>query len=264
MEIQQLLHADYLDILFDHRNKSYGGYELRRHYSNRATKATLITLLATGILCSYSFLHHSNHTSAITLTLDKGNTLTDLSKRIYTPPPPKMPAPVHQPTATPVHTATFTHPVITNDIVKPNELLSTNDKLKDAVAGTHDASGTAATSAPAGDGTAHTLQPPGPPKPVTWVEQMPEFAGNFDSYIISHIRYPESARSANITGRVIVRFVVNEDGTISDAKVIQGIGGGCDEEALRVINGMPKWKPGRQNGQAVKVYCSVPINFLLQ
>ena len=62
---------------------------------------------------------------------------------------------------------------------------------------------------------------------------------------------------------MLIRFVVNEDGSVSEATVMRGIGGGCDEEALKTVNSMPKWKPGKQNGIAVKVYFTLPINFVL-
>jgi len=265
MEIQNLLHADYLDILFDQRNKSYGGYELRKHYSNRASRATLITLFITGSLCAYSLLRHEKQT-VIPHTITCPITLTNLQKHVFSSPPPKAPTQVTNPPATHVHTEMRTPPVITNNDVKSNDLLRPNDKQKDAVPGPHtsDGTGDAAIATANGDGTIRSVQPPSPSKPVIWVEQMPEFVGNLNNYIVSQIHYPEAAKVSNITGRVIVRFVVNEDGTISNATVMKGIGGGCDEEALRVINSMPKWKPGKQNGVPVKVYYNIPINFVLQ
>jgi len=102
-----------------------------------------------------------------------------------------------------------------------------------------------------------------PLEPFRIVTQMPEFIGDMHAYIGSHIHYPESARENNIDGRVVVEFVVNEDGVVTNAKVVKGIGGGCDQEALRIVSGMPKWKPGKQNGVAVKVYFVLPIVFQL-
>jgi len=99
-------------------------------------------------------------------------------------------------------------------------------------------------------------------KPIRYVEQMPQF-DELNEYLSTHLRYPEAAKENNMQGRVSVEFVVNEDGSISNARVLKGIGGGCDQEALRVINGMPKWKPGKQNGKAVKVYFVLPIVFVL-
>lgn len=97
----------------------------------------------------------------------------------------------------------------------------------------------------------------------TRVEEMPKAEYDMNEYLANNIKYPDSARQSNITGRVIIKFVVNEDGHISDCTVLKGIGAGCDEEALRVVKGMPKWKPGRQNGQPVKVYFTIPISFRL-
>lgn len=260
MEIQNLLHADYLDILFDHRNKNYGGYELRKHYNERTTKAALVTLLATGLLCAYSYWHHDSSTSAFIIHKIP-YTLTDLSKRVISEAPlPKL-LPIKRTPAT-AHKDVLVRPVITTANVKPNELLKPNEITSISTPSTRTGNSTATVGVTGIDPIGADAAPRA--KPVTWVEQMPEFVGDFNNYIVSHMRYPEAARSANITGRVIVRFVVNEDGTISDAKVMQGIGGGCDEEAIRVINSMPEWKPGKQNGVAVKVYCSVPINFMLQ
>jgi len=95
------------------------------------------------------------------------------------------------------------------------------------------------------------------PEPVaeeifTFVEEYPEFPGGEKAlyeYIKNNIRYPEVARTSGITGTVYVQFVVEKDGSISDVKVLRGIGGGCDEEAVRVVKSMPKWKPGKQRGQ---------------
>ena len=98
---------------------------------------------------------------------------------------------------------------------------------------------------------------------MVWVEQMPQFIGDMNGYISNHIHYPAQASSDGTTGKVIVEFVVNEDGSVSNVKVLRGIGGGCDEEAVRVVSGMPVWKPGKQNGKPVKVLFRLPITFVL-
>lgn len=99
------------------------------------------------------------------------------------------------------------------------------------------------------------------------VEEMPEFPGGmsaFIEYVKANIRYPESARKANIEGRVIVQFVVMEDGSIEQAHVVHNINFELDEEALRVIRSMPRWKPGKQGGRIVKVKFTVPVTFRLE
>lgn len=99
------------------------------------------------------------------------------------------------------------------------------------------------------------------------VEKMPEFPGGeekFNQFLADSLKYPELARESGIQGRVFVTFVVEKDGSVSDARVLRGIGGGCDEEALRVINLMPRWNPGRQRGQPVRVQYNLPIKFTLE
>ena len=99
------------------------------------------------------------------------------------------------------------------------------------------------------------------------VEEMPEFPGGpakMMEYIQKNMKYPMMARESDIQGRVFVNFVVEPDGSISNVTVMRGIGGGCDEEALRVVQSMPNWKPGKQRGSAVRCSFTVPIIFKLQ
>jgi protein TonB len=99
------------------------------------------------------------------------------------------------------------------------------------------------------------------------VEEMPSFPGgeaDMYKYIGKNIEYPRMAKESGISGRVFVTFVVEKDGSVTDVKVLRGIGGGCDEEAVRVIKSMPKWKPGKQRGKPVRVQYRMPIKFTLQ
>ncbi len=101
----------------------------------------------------------------------------------------------------------------------------------------------------------------------TIVEQMPEFPGGeaeLFKYLGKKIKYPTMAQDAGIQGVVFVTFVVEKDGSVVDAKVLRGIGGGCDEEALRVVRNMPKWNPGEQRGKKVKVQYNLPVRFTLR
>ncbi|MFU8842948.1 MAG: energy transducer TonB [Bacteroidales bacterium] len=100
----------------------------------------------------------------------------------------------------------------------------------------------------------------------TVVESMPEFPGGDAArikYLNDNIIYPQMARESGIQGRVFVTFVVERDGSVTDVQVLRGIGGGCDEEALRVIRNMPKWVPGKQRGKPVRVQFNMPILFKL-
>ena len=106
--------------------------------------------------------------------------------------------------------------------------------------------------------------PPPPPAIYQYVEQMPASTVDIADYITKNLRYPDSAQKAGIQGRVVLRFVVNEDGTISDISVARGIGYGCDEEAIRLFKSMPPMKPGKQGGKPVKVMFTQPVTFRLE
>ena len=99
------------------------------------------------------------------------------------------------------------------------------------------------------------------------VEQMPEFPGGPQAlmeYLMKNVSYPKSAFDANIQGRVLAQFVVDKEGTVRGAKIIKSVDPALDNEALRVINSMPKWTPGRQNGKLVNVKYTIPVTFNLQ
>lgn len=99
------------------------------------------------------------------------------------------------------------------------------------------------------------------------VEEDPEFPGGLDAlskFIADNIKYPQLAKENNITGRVFVSFVVEKDGRVGQVKILRDIGGGCGNEAVRVVKMMPKWKPGKQRGKPVRTQFNLPVNFDLQ
>ena len=101
----------------------------------------------------------------------------------------------------------------------------------------------------------------------TVVENDPEFPGGMEAlykYLQTSIKYPTIAKENNITGRVYVTFVVEKDGSIANPRILRDIGGGCGQEAIRVVKAMPKWKPGKQRGKAVRVQFNLPVSFNLQ
>jgi protein TonB len=98
------------------------------------------------------------------------------------------------------------------------------------------------------------------------VEEAPSFPGGDEmrmKYLSDNIKYPQIAKESGIQGTVYITFVVERDGSVTDIKVMRGIGGGCDEEAIRVVQSMPKWMPGKQRGKPVRVQFNMPIKFTL-
>jgi len=247
-------------MVFANRNKEYGGYQIRKKYQRRVVMALLFSIgglvLLIGIpklisvLSTVNFGAKDKVTDVITLAepppIDK-----------TTPPPPPVipPPPVQQ-------TIKFTPPKVVKD-EEVEEPPPTQEETKDVQV---------ATVTQEGNKDLPDL-PPDPvaveaeEKPFIVVEEMPTFPGGEDKlmkYLRDNIKYPPVARENGIQGRVYVTFVVDKDGKIKDLKLLRGIGGGCDEEAMRVVKSMPDWKPGRQNGRNVPVQYNLPVNFALR
>jgi protein TonB len=286
MEINKILQSDYLDLIFDNRNKSYGGYELRKHYNRRALKALGITfsviLLGIGTPFILSQLNAKAPVLMASATPEDAIRITDV---VLPPPPPepphapKPPEPVKAGTPPAANTIKNTPPdIVANNLVKPTVKPPDIKDLENAV------SGPVTNPGEHGNVIANTTKPHTGPygnsdtdkkgsgdiasdKPVTFAEVMPEFPGGMAAllaYIQKNLHYPAMAREEGIEGKVVIRFIVNTLGEIEGAKVEKAIGGCCDKEALRVVNAMPKWKPGKQNGHNVKVYYTLPVTFKLQ
>jgi protein TonB len=101
----------------------------------------------------------------------------------------------------------------------------------------------------------------------TVVESMPQYPGGESklyNFLNTKIKYPVMAKESGIQGKVYITFVVERDGSITDVRILRGIGGGCDEEAIRVVSSMPKWKPGKQRGKPVRVQYNLPVRFTLE
>ena len=265
MEPKKLLNADYLDIIFDNRNKTYGGYELRKNYNRRVKKAAAVVILGATALFSFSFIT-ATHTATVINTDAKPVIISEV--HIVPPQPPQVPHPATPPPP-PQHlnTRTFTIPkIVDNTHVPDDKQMAQNTDLHNLQPGIANTSGesdgNSVNGAANGTGVVQAINN-NSNIPVVWVEQMPQFIGDMNGYISNHIHYPAQASSDGTTGKVIVEFVVNEDGSVSNVKVLRGIGGGCDEEAVRVVSGMPVWKPGKQNGKPVKVLFRLPITFVL-
>ena len=101
-------------------------------------------------------------------------------------------------------------------------------------------------------------------KPLTIAEKMPSFKGNVNAWLASHLNYPAVAAENGVQGKVIVRFVVGKDGSVSQASVLRSVDPALDREALRVVNLMPNWNPGMNNGQPAAVWFTLPVIFKLQ
>ncbi|MEZ5172727.1 MAG: TonB family protein [Bacteroidia bacterium] len=260
----QLAVKPFDEIVFEHRNQKYGAYELRKRYNKHMNTAFLISitifLIGVSIPAIMDYLEElapEEIATNVELTLVEPPPL-DENEPPPPPPPPDPPPPVQE-------TIKFTPPVVTEEPIKEEDIPPPQEEIQAQVS-TKTQEGTDIIDLPEeGDGNALIEEPPA--QIFTIVEQMPEFPGGEEKlfeYLGKNIKYPAMARENGITGTVYVTFVVEGNGKITDVKKLRGIGGGCDEEAIRVVKSMPEWKPGKQNGKSVRVQYNLPIKFTLR
>ncbi|WP_118951291.1 energy transducer TonB [Taibaiella helva] len=268
MDINKILNADYLDILFEGRNKQYGGYELRKKYQRRAAIAGLISVLVIGGVFASTMIKPKEPPAPPPPVIKDVNLAEPppVDPKKPPPPPPVQPPPPVKPTVK------FTPPVIKkNEEVKEEDKPEPPKPEENKVVGPTNIKGSdnpdaidPGLSTP-GTGTGKAVEAgPPPDKIFTSVEQMPQPPFDVQKYLAQNIRYPAAAKEDGIQGRVVLQFVVDRDGSVTNIVIQRDIGGGCGKEAERVVRSMPKWKPGKQNGQPVRVYYTLPVSFKLQ
>lgn len=252
------------DIVFENRNKEYGAYHNRKSYSKSVVIAAIITFGVLGFVLAFPALKElfgsrgpavdDNKLKNQTVSLDQPPPITPNQ-----PPPPDIRIPP------PVKTIIkFLPPKVTEKEVVEEEEMPTIEEIKQNETGTENIEGTGEVifeepvEEVKDDGDAN--------KVFLVVEQPPEYEGGLEAmykFINKNLKYPASARRMNIEGKVFLSFVVDADGSIAEATVLKGISADCDKEALRVIQMMPKWRPGKQSGRPVRVRYNLPIYFKL-
>jgi periplasmic protein TonB len=251
------------EVVFAHRNKAYGAYVLRSSYNKRMVMIMGGLILFAALSFGISELIKRLPKEEVELPKEnsKNITLQPPAKELPPPvtPPPPPPPKLEQMTA-------FLPPVIEDEVV--TDVLPTQAELENTKAGDQDVEG--------GDEgwELPTDEPTGGPaltqavvEPIeTWVEVEAEFNGGYDKlneFINDNIRPPAEAADLGVNGRVIVRFVVEKDGTVSNAVVETKLDEcpACDKEALRVVARMPKWKAASNAGREVRTYVRLPIKF---
>jgi protein TonB len=260
----------WMALIFEGKNKTYGAYELRNDSSNRHLKALIIVTIA-GFAVIFlpslikSFIPKEREITQTTevelAALDNVNEVNkenQIEEIKPVAPPPMLKA-----------TVQFTPPVVVKDeevteqkMLTQEELTETDKQISVAtVEGTKE-------GVDIRDLAEHKVITEAPKEKIfDHVEQMPRFPGGeteLMKWLRDNITYPTIAAEQGIQGRVILRFVVRPDGSVDDVQVVKSLEPSCDKEAVRTVKKMPKWTPGRQNGNAVSVYYSLPITFRLQ
>ncbi len=253
-----LLKNQWLEIVFEGRNKNYGAYELRKSITKNTIKAFIIGTLVFGIAVSIPTILRMIPDSSEETTLDQKITTVKLppkeKPKENLPPPPPPPPKVDQ--------VKFVKPVVAKaeevveEIVVIKEIKDKNIG-KETIKGDPDAD---LTVEPVGTGVAAVVEEDNTVYNTAGIEVKPEFPGGiekFYSFVQNKYQMPEEE---GLNGKVFVSFTVEKDGSLTDIKVLRDIGYGTGKEAIRVLKASPRWNPGEQNGKRVRCTFNLPIS----
>jgi protein TonB len=271
-----LIDNGWVDLVFEGKNQAYGAYQLRKNTGIRNLKALAVMFAAFLIIAGivYAKVSIENYIASKNAAIEADVELQSLAEKKEIKEEKKDEPEVEKIEVERVKSSVaFTVPEIKKDEeVKEDQEMKSQDDLAE----TNTAIG--AFTVEGNDETAevkHVEEKIAEPEPVKEeetkvfdvVEQMPSFPGGPSAlmqYLNSNIKYPVVAEENGVQGRVVCTFVVEKDGSITDVRVVKSVDPSLDKEAARVVKGMPKWIPGKQNGSAVRVKYTVPVTFRLQ
>ena len=271
MKPENILQADLLDIVFDNRNKNYGAYQLRKGYPVRLAKAMSVMIAFVVAFAIIFYIQLKFFTAIPDIPVIP---LTEIDLQQIKEAEPKLkekPQPEKQ-LVKPVAQKQYVTPTVVDDS-KADKIVTAIEDLNNRAIGFKDVDGDApnegeVTMAPKEEGSGEVkvmapIKAPETTKPLSFAEVMPEFPGGmeaFRNFLLKNLRQPDDLEEGS---KVVVKikFVVDADGTIKEVNILAS-GGDLDKEVLRVINKMPKWKPGSHNGKHIPVYFTLPITFV--
>jgi periplasmic protein TonB len=251
---------DFDDLLFESRNKEYGAYQLRKKYNSVVVTGIIIASLAVIMAVVIPFILNGHEEKVLTgsrgyVQLDMEN-LEPPVEEIYVPPaaPPPQSVKVDE-------IVKYVPPEVVDTVVPADhKLLTTDDYMNQTTSEISEITGT-------GDSDGNSdLAGLGGDEPYFIVEIMPTFKGGgidkFREWVAKRTNYPQAAYEKKIRGTVFLTFIVEKDGSVSNVTVVKGVDPLLDNEALKAISESPKWTPGFQRGEPVRVRYSIPLNFM--
>ena len=273
-----LISNEWTDLVFEGRNQAYGAYKLRKGTSKRNVWSLIIVALAAVLLylgLQLQRMAEANKKVENTQAVQLAN-LQEKKKEAKVEKKPEIQKQEPEKVVEQVKSSVkFTAPVIKkdNEVKEEDEIKLDEVQKSDKAVGTFNVQGNDEVGG-AVLKAKEEIAAPEPPKHVveetkifTVVEQMPLFPGGdaaLMGYLRDNIHYPTVAAENGVQGRVVVGFVVERDGSITDVNVLRSVDPSLDKEAMRVVKSMPRWTPGKQNGSAVRVKYQVPVTFRLQ
>jgi protein TonB len=254
-----LLKNQWLEIVFEGRNKSYGAYDLRKSITKNTVRAFVIGTILFGFLVSIPTIMRMIPDASEDTTIDTKITTVKLPPK-EKPKDPNLPPP--PPPAPKVDQVKFVKPVVAKadevveEIVVVKELKDKNIG-KETIKGDPDAE---LTIEPVGTGVAAVVEEDNTVYNTAGIEVKPDFPGGMDKFTAFIAKNYQAPEEEGLKGKVYVTFVVEKDGSLTDIKVLRDIGYGTGKEAIRVLNKSPRWTPGEQNGKKVRCTFSLPIS----
>ena len=272
-----LIDSKWVDLVFENKNKEYGAYKLRKDTGKRNVKSMLLVFaVIIAIMAAVAAKVAIENAFPKKVAMETDVELSKLAQKKEAKVEKKAPVKVEeQKVVEKVKSSVkFTPPVIKKDSeVKPEEELKSQEdlnKTKTAI-GSFDVKGNDEAGGEVLKAKEVIAQPEPPKEEETKVfdvvEVMPSFPGGqaaLFEWLSKNIKYPVVAEENGVQGRVIVTFVVERNGSITDVQVVKSVDPSLDKEAVRVVKAMPHWIPGKQNGSAVRVKFTVPVTFRLQ
>ena len=271
-----LIDNSWSDLVFEGKNQAYGAYQLRRETGKRNVWS-LLTMAAIAVIIALIVFVNGVVQNAMkqNVAIETDVELTKLAEKKEAKVERKETPQVEKVEVEKVKSSVkFTAPEIKkDDEVKPEEEIKSQEDLSktNTAIGAFDVKGNDEAAGEVLKANEVIAQPEPPKEEETKVfdvvEQMPSFPGGQSAlfqWLSSNIKYPVVAEENGVQGRVIVTFVVERDGSITDVKVVKSVDPSLDKEAVRVTKSMPKWIPGKQNGSAVRVKYTLPVTFRLQ
>ena len=271
-----LIDNGWVDLVFEGKNQAYGAYQLRKDTGKRNVYSLLVMFaIGVAIAAFVAIKGVVENAMKSDVAIEADVELAKLAEKKEAKVEKKEEPKVEKIEVEKVKSSVkFVPPVIKkDDEVKPEEELKSQEELNktNTAIGAFDVKGNDEAAGEVLKAKEVIAQPEPPKEEETKVfdvvEQMPTFPGGQSAllqYLSSNIKYPVVAEENGVQGRVIVTFVVEKDGSITDVRVVKSVDPSLDKEAQRVVKSMPKWIPGKQNGAAVRVKYTVPVTFRLQ
>jgi periplasmic protein TonB len=266
MEPNKILSANILDLIFDDRNKAYGAYELRVTYPERVKKSLLVVFIVAAIAFTGAALASSIKPEPKGGLVSKVVVIQEIPPDEKTPPPP--PPPPKQPEPETKTEKFVTQIKMVPEDVDPFVTQEELDKSKiglNKIDGPEDIGLAKPNDIDSGKGIIQTKNSVVPDVPFTSVEVEARYEGNWEKFLFSNLRSNVPVDNGAPLGiyKVIIQFVVDIEGNVSDIKALTAHGYGMEQEAMRVLKKATKWIPANQNGRAVKAYRMQPITFAI-